>query len=77
MIKFITMEDLKTGYATMLNSKENIEIIIAEIMAATKIKYHPHVYKGGFVIPGFGYSVDRIENNLVAIEYSGNPYNVK
>lgn len=40
-------------------------------------KYHPHIYKGGKVIPGFGYSTQRIESGHVSNEKCGSPEGVK
>lgn len=52
------------------------------IVAHFKTVYIPHIWRGGRVIPGFGYSTQRIENGFVtaenagsweaAIEYKGN-----
>jgi hypothetical protein len=36
-------------------------------------KYVPHLYRGGFVIRGFGYSVERI-GRFVTADNAGNAY---
>lgn len=36
-------------------------------------KYVPHLYRGGFVVRGFGYSVERI-GRCVTADNAGNPY---
>jgi hypothetical protein len=33
--------------------------------------YAPHIYRGGVVISGWGYSVERIERGLVSAERAG------
>lgn len=43
------------------------------ILAEMKSKYLPHIYRGGLVIPGFGYSTQRIENGFVTNENCGDP----
>lgn len=38
-----------------------------------KAVYVPHLYRGGYVIRGFGYSTERI-GSFVTKENAGNPY---
>lgn len=33
---------------------------LAEIIVRNKLIYTPHIYRGGYVIRGFGYSTERI-----------------
>lgn len=51
---------------------DGMEPVIAKMIAKDKPRYSPHLYRGGWVIPGFGYSVERI-NRYVAAERAGNP----
>ena len=41
-------------------------------MARNRLKYVPHLYRGGYVIVGFGYSVERI-GEFVSAEDAGRP----
>ena len=45
---------------------------IARIMARGVAVYVPHLYRGGWVIRGFGYSVERI-GKYISQEVAGNP----
>lgn len=42
------------------------------ILASMKAAYIPHVYRGGWMIRGFGYSTERI-GTFVAAEKAGAP----
>ena len=83
LLVFRTKEDLLTYYACELKQqaikhygrkdKNHTDPCIFELMAKTAIKYTPHLYNGGWVIPGFGYSTERIgkfvsETDLVICE---------
>lgn len=46
--------------------------LIEEVVRDLSCKYLPHLYRGGFVIIGFGYSVERIGVN-VNRQNSGDP----
>ena len=41
------------------------------LLGRAKATYVPHIYRGGCVIPGWGYSVERIERGFVAVERAG------
>lgn len=45
---------------------------VARIMVRTLAVYVPHLYRGGWVIRGFGYSVERI-GKYINQEVAGNP----
>lgn len=45
---------------------------LAESVACSKAKYIPHLYRGGYVIPGFGFSIERI-GVYVAVDNCGEP----
>jgi len=45
-------------------------------VAEAVMKYHPHLYRGGWVIPGFGYSRERIGVYITA-EQAGDPEYIK
>lgn len=47
-------------------------LAIARIMVRTLAVYVPHLYRGGWVIRGFGYSVERI-GKYISQEVAGNP----
>ena len=83
MTKFNTKAEMIEAYAVEMAHK-NCEVYghgperfaghlaTCRMVAAEKPKYWPHVYRGGWVIPGFGYSVERIGVNIPA-ERAGNP----
>lgn len=48
----------------------------ARIVAVRDCKYVPHVYRGGYVIPHFGFSVERI-GRYVSREKAGTPEKVR
>lgn len=52
------------------NYEENL--VLAKIEAKDVAIYTPHLYRGGFVIRGFGYSVERI-GKYISKENAGNP----
>lgn len=56
--------------------RQGIDKDLAKILVKSNIKYIPHLYKGGWVIPGYGYSVERI-GKYVKKENAGDPSLVK
>lgn len=56
---------------------DGVEPDIAKIVARTQYKYTPHLYRGGYVIPGFGYSVERCSKGQLHRGSAGNPYLVR
>lgn len=46
------------------------------ILGKAVSSYAPHVYRGGSVIPGWGYSVERIARGFVSPATAGNPAHV-
>ncbi len=46
------------------------------ILGKAKSMYAPHVYRGGSVIPGWGYSIERIVKGFVTPQTAGNPEHV-
>lgn len=46
------------------------------ILGKAKSMFAPHVYRGGSVIPGWGYSIERVAAGRVAAERAGNPAHV-
>lgn len=48
----------------------------ARIVALRDCKYVPHIYCGGYVIPHFGYSAERI-GRYINREQAGTPENVR
>lgn len=49
----------------------------AKIHAQSAYKYVPHLYRGGYVIPGFGYSTERESQGRIQKGKAGNPYDVR
>lgn len=46
------------------------------ILGKAHSMYAPHVYRGGSVIPGWGYSIERIAKGFVTPQTAGNPAHV-
>lgn len=68
---FATREDLTAAYARHLNLN-GTDSDIANLVSANALKYTPHLYRGGWVIRGFGFSVERIGKYIPA-DRSGRP----
>ena len=68
MIQFKTKKELIDAYAVELETENKVEIEIATMIAKQKLVYVAHIYRGGWVIRGFGYSTERIKDFPV-----GNP----
>lgn len=71
MTGYKTKADLIAGYKNKLEL-DGLQSDIAKIMAKDKLAYVPHLYRGGFVIRGFGFSVERI-GTYISLEKAGNP----
>lgn len=48
----------------------------ARIVAVRDCKYVPHIYRGGYVIPYFGFSIERV-GRYISREKAGTPENVR
>ena len=73
MHQFADLDELLEAYAIdryPANLKLGVE------MGRLAYKYVPHLYRGGYVIPGFGYSTERIGRPIPA-DRAGNPYLVQ
>lgn len=46
------------------------------ILGKAKALYAPHIYRGGSVVPGWGYSIERISKGYVSFARAGNPAHV-
>lgn len=69
MAAFATKEQMIAAFA---KANQNLHASFHSAAA----KYVPHMYRGGFVIPGFGFSVERI-GRFVGKEDCGNAMLVK
>ena len=69
MIQFANREQLISAW---LNQAPNLH----RQFGLMRAKHVPHLYRGGYVIPGFGYSVERIGVYITA-DKSGNPFLVE
>ena len=65
MTAYATKDELMAAYAATKLSLHRQFIANAAV-------YVPHLYRGGFVIRGFGYSVERI-GRYVAADVAGDP----
>lgn len=63
--QFATKESLLNAFSRVFGQPDNI-------LAAMKVVYRPHAYRGGWMIPGFGYSTERI-GVYVAADRAGAP----
>ncbi len=84
MIQFATKSELEAGWekehAFALSERgesHSDASTLAHIMARGQSRYTPHLYCGGWVIPGFGYSVERIAARYISEDNAGNPALVK
>jgi hypothetical protein len=75
-----TKSDLETAWtqsATLhllpLDTTRADAAILAGIMVKGKAIYVPHLYRGGYVIRGFGFSTERITEGYVSAVAAGNP----
>lgn len=66
MIEFANKADLTAAYAKTVSPTMHSQFI------NDAAKYVPHLYRGGYVIRGFGYSVERI-GRFIASQESGDP----
>lgn len=68
---FATREELKSAYARHL-SLNGVEDAAVEMLATNGTKYTPHLYRGGWVVRGFGFSVERI-GKFIPADRAGRP----
>jgi hypothetical protein len=69
-----TREDLYAAYVRYLELG-GIESSVGYVMAKGTAVYSPHVYRGGWVIRGFGYSTERV-GKYVSADRAGIPEGV-
>lgn len=74
MNAYPTLAALLTAYEEKLQL-DGKDAVIASILAADAWVYVPHLYRGGCVVRGFGYSMERI-GVCVPLERAGNPLSV-
>jgi hypothetical protein len=72
MQAYRTQSDLIAGRVLDLHTSGRMDKTTAEIHAADELVYVPHIYRGGWVIRGFGYSTERI-GQYVAADNAGYP----
>jgi hypothetical protein len=78
MRSFTSLENLIESYAlNLMIDQLDLERDTALRLARSKIKYVPVVYKGGYVIPGFGFSTERIFEGYVHPLSAGDPESVE
>ena len=73
--EFETYEALLNAYVIELETL-GMSPQAARIVAVRDCKYVPHIYRGGYVIPNYGYSTERI-GKYVSREKAGTPENVR
>ena len=73
--EFESYKALLNAYVTELETL-GMSPQAARIVAVRDCKYVPHVYRGGYVIPHFGYSTERI-GRYVSRDKAGTPENVR
>lgn len=60
MKKFNTKQELADAYAADKVARGVCSADVAAIAAEDAPRYVPHIYRGGHLIRGFGYSTERI-----------------
>jgi hypothetical protein len=66
-------EDLCKEYAKKMKKDHGEDIETSTIAARALMVYVPHIYRGGWVIKKFGYSIERIQSGAVTSKNCGNP----
>jgi hypothetical protein len=72
--KFATKEELEAAYVTY-RVQGDLDRVVAAILVEGMAVYVPHLYRGGWVIRGFGYSTERI-GQYVPADRAGRPETV-
>lgn len=75
LAEYETQQALLNAYRAQLEI-EGMSDYLARLKAIESCKYVPHLYRGGYVIPGFGYSTERIGRYVVR-EAAGSPEAVR
>lgn len=75
MTQFKSLTDLLAAYVIHLELS-GVSADAAKLLAREAFKYTPHLYRGGYVIPGFGYSTERASSGQINRGSAGNPYAV-
>lgn len=70
--EFSTREELEMAGIAFVMATTGCDKESAKISIRAMMHYSPVYYRGGWVIPGFGYSVERI-GRYVSTEHAGNP----
>jgi hypothetical protein len=71
---YTTKDELVAAYARTLELGGMPDFAARDI-AADRAVYVPHLYRGGWVVRGFGYSTERV-GKYVTPETCGNPLTV-
>jgi len=66
MKQFKNKQDLQRAFSKQKGEADNI-------LACMVTKYMPHIYRGGYLIEGFGYSTERITAGFTTKESCGVP----
>lgn len=73
MVQFSTKEEMILEYQKELRFTHFMDEPSAKILAKNSPVYTPHIYRGGWVIKGFGFSVERISQGYISNINAGNP----
>ena len=77
LLQFRTKAELEIGFAAyQMASQPGLDKAVAMLTAQSATKYVPHIFSGGWVIPGFGYSIERIGQHITLAE-AGTPFGVQ
>ena len=71
MIEFDNKQQLIDAFTVYAMQTSGMDKASASIYAKGRAKYSPHVYRGGWVIPHFGYSVERLP--MLEGDWAGTP----
>lgn len=74
MNSYATKTELVKAYAAKLEL-DGVSRFAAEMVSSDKAVYVPHLYRGGYVVRGFGFSMERV-GKYVTVATMGNPATV-
>ncbi len=75
MIEFANRNELRDAFTVYAMQVCGMDKVSAAGYAEGRLKYAPHLYRGGWVIPNFGYSTERL--GLLDGSWPGSPEGIQ